>query len=649
MILSIDIETYSSVDLRSTGVYPYIASPDFQILMLAYSIDGGEVDVFDLTFDPLPEVFVTWLLSPNVTKTAWNAAFERLCLSKYLGVDLPVEQWDCSMIRGARAGYPLQLGLAAKAMGLEQEKDTAGKNLIKHFSVPCKPTKTNGGRTRNLPEHDREKWAQYIEYNRQDVVVEMAIRERIVNIPVTEFEQRLYCLDQKINDMGILVDVELALNAIEMQETYVSRITQEASELTGLDNPNSVKQLLAWLDENGQPSEKLRKSDVSEMLDSKALTEKVRRALEIRQEASKSSVKKYQAMLNYLGEDQRVRGLFQFYGANRTGRWAGRGIQLQNLPQNHLAAIEVARRAVKSGNAGLLSLLYRSIPDTLSQLIRTAFIPKEGHVLIISDFSAIEARVLAWLAGEQWRLDVFKTHGKIYEASASQMFKIPIEEITKGSPLRQKGKVSELALGYQGGPNALITMGALKQGLTEDELPSIVSKWRKASPAIVRLWADLEAAAIEAIERPGYWVKCGKFLRLILKQKTLFIELPSGRMLSYLNATLKPSKYGNGKMSIAYQGLSQEKKVWGHQDTYGGKLTENVVQAIARDCLAEALIRLDDAGYTIVTHVHDEVVLEEPEDRADVEKIDKIMSTPMPWAADLPLKAEGFIAKFYQK
>ncbi|MDQ1088597.1 DNA polymerase [Siphonobacter sp. SORGH_AS_1065] len=438
MILSIDIETYSSVNLLKTGVYPYIASPDFQILMLAYSIDGGPVGVIDMTCKPLHKWLIASLTNPNHIKTAWNAAFERLCLSKHLGIELPVEQWDCTMVRAARAGYPLQLGQAAKAMGLDQEKDTAGKALIKYFSVPCTPTKKNGGRTRNMPSDDPEKWAQYIEYNRQDVVVEMAIRDRVIDIPVTEFEQRLYCLDQKINDTGILVDVNLATNAIQIQESYVSQITQEAISITGLDNPNSVKQLSSWLNENGQEVEKLRKEDVSEMLSSKELAAEVRRILQIRQEASKSSVKKYEAMLAYIGADNRVRGLFQFYGANRTGRWAGRGIQLQNLPQNHLDHIELAREVVKENDEELLHMLWKSVPDTLSQLIRTALIPKEGHVLIISDFSAIEARVIAWLAGEQWRLDVFATHGKIYEASASKMFNVPIEQITKGSDLRQK-------------------------------------------------------------------------------------------------------------------------------------------------------------------------------------------------------------------
>lgn len=650
MILSIDIETFSSVDLRSTGVYPYIASPDFQILMLAYSLDGGPVEVVDLTEGDLNPLWVNqYINNPQVTKTAWNAAFERLCLSKHLGVDLPVQQWECTMIRAARAGYPLSLDQAAKAMGLEQGKDAAGKNLIKYFSVPCKPTKVNGGRTRNMPSDDMEKWAQYIEYNRQDVVVEMAIRDQIAKIPVTEFEQRLYCLDQKINDTGILVDVDLVTNAVRIQEEYVSEITREATEITGLENPNSVAQLMRWLVENDMSLENLRKTEVSEWLENPHLKDEVRRILQIRQEASKSSVKKYEAMLAYLGKDNRVRGLFQFYGANRTGRWAGRGIQLQNLPQNHLAAIEVAREVVKSGNAGVLSLLYRSIPDTLSQLIRTALIPKEGHVLIISDFSAIEARVIAWLAGEKWRLEVFATHGKIYEASASKMFNVPIEQITKGSDLRQKGKVAELALGYGGGPNALIAMGALKQGVAEDELPMIVKRWRASNPAIIKLWNDLETTAIQALEYTGSWISCGKFIRMIVKHKTLFIELPSGRMLSYLNAKLAPSKFGNGKMSVVYQGMDQVKKIWIHQDTYGGKLTENVVQAIARDCLAEALIRLDDAGYTIVTHVHDEVVLEVPKGHVSVEAIDQIMSTPMPWAADLPLKAEGFEAKFYQK
>lgn len=644
--LSIDIETFSSVDIRKSGVYKYVESPDFEILMMAYSVDGDPVQVIDLTKD-YPEF---WLLKrltdPKVLKTAYNAAFERTCLAKFFEKPMPAEQWDCTMVRAARAGYPMGLDAAAKAMGLTQEKMDSGKALIRYFSMPCKPTKANGGRTRNLPEYAPEKWNEYMDYCRQDVVVETSIRDRVLSLPVTETEKKLWVLDQKINDTGIELDTHFMGNAIRISEEYMKAMQCEAVSITGLDNPNSVAQLTGWLADQGEQVDTLRKADVKEMLEGDVDGE-VRRMLEIRQEMSKTSVKKYTAMREMVCKDSRVKGLLQFYGANRTGRWAGRGVQFQNLPQNHIPDLDLARSVVSAGDGEMLDILYGNVPDTLSQLIRTSFVAGEGKRFIVADFSAIEARVIAWLAGERWRLEVFNTHGKIYEASAAQMFRIPIDQITKGSDLRQKGKVSELALGYQGGVGALEAMGALKMGLTAEELPDLVQKWRDANPAIVQLWYILNKAALSAVGKPGKLEEVNRGIRLQVKNGSLYIKLPSGRLLSYVNARLGQNRFGSP--SILYKGMDQTTKQWKDLETYGGKLTENIVQAIARDCLAEAMLRLDTAGYKIVMHIHDEVVLEVPVDSGSTEEVDGIMSQPIEWAKGLPLTADSFETSFYKK
>jgi len=644
--LSIDIETFSSVDIKKSGVYPYVESPDFEILLFAYSVDGGPVEIGDMTAWELPASIIRMLLDPTVLKTAYNAAFERLCLSKHLGVVLPVEQWECTMVRAASAGYPLGLGATAKAMGLEQEKDTAGAALIRYFCIPCKPTKTNAGRTRNLPGHAPAKWEDFKEYCRQDVVVEMAIRQRVKDFKMPVFEKQLWFLDQKINDTGIELDQTFMQNAIQINSAYMEKLNTEAVELTGLDNPNSVAQLTGWLADQGEQVETLRKADVKELLEGD-LEGEARRVLEIRQEMSKTSVKKYNAMSYTVCRDSRVRGLLQFYGANRTGRWAGRLVQFQNLPQNHISDLELARNIVRSGDGDLLEMLYGNVPDTLSQLIRTAFVAGEGKRFIVADFSAIEARVIAWLAGERWRLDVFNTHGKIYEASAAQMFKIPIEQITKGSDLRQKGKVAELALGYQGGVGALEAMGALKMGLTAEELPELVAKWRDANPAIVSLWNILNKAGLEAVGKPGKLEQVNRGIKLKVKNDALYIQLPSGRLLCYVGARITQNRFGSP--SIQYKGMDQTTKQWKDLETYGGKLTENIVQAIARDCLADAMLRLDDSGYKIVMHIHDEVVLEVPKGVGSTQEVDEIMSQPISWAEGLPLNADSFETEFYKK
>lgn len=651
--LSIDIETYSSIDIKKSGVYKYAAAPDFQVMLFAYSFAGGPVQIIDLTKDKLPESMVYQLTAPHVLKTAFNAAFERTCLSRHLGVELDPAQWDCTMVRAGRAGYPMSLATTAKAINLAQEKMSSGAALIRYFSIPCKPTKANGGRERNLPEHAPEKWQEFMDYCMQDVVVETAIRDVVEKVPVTEFETRLWQLDQKINDKGVEVDMQFVNNALRINADYVENLHTEAVDITGLDNPNSVAQLITWLNDNGEEVETLRKADVKELLtqlESRDICDgnAVRRILEIRQEMAKTSVKKYQAMQDAVGSDGRIRGLLQFYGANRTGRWAGRLVQVQNLPQNHIHDLDLARETVREGDGEWLEMLYGNVPDTLSQLIRTAFVAGEGKRFIVADFSAIEARVIAWFAGEKWRMEVFATHGKIYEASAAQMFKVPIESITKGSDLRQKGKVSELALGYQGGTGALITMGALNMGLTEDELPELVQRWRSANPAIVALWDGLNRAALAAIERPGsIQVSRNQLVKLQVKNGNLYIQLPSGRLLCYVRAKTGLNRFGG--RSILYQGMDQTTKQWTQQETYGGKLAENIVQAIARDCLAVAMMRMDEAGYNVIMHVHDEIVMEMLYGAGSTKEVDQIMGEAISWAPGLPLTAESFESEYYKK
>lgn len=651
--LSIDIETFSSVDIKKAGLYKYVQSPDFEILLFAYSVNGGPTQVVDLAQgEQIPPDIIAALGDPNVTKHAYNAAFEWYCLSKFFHT--PLDQWRCTMIHGLYCGYTAGLDATAKALGLPQEKQkmSIGSSLIKLFCTPTTPNKKNGGRTRTLPHHEPEKWNLFKEYCRQDVEVEKEIERRLSRFPVPVQEQKLWELDQVINAYGVKIDEDMVDSALYVDEVVTKQLMNEAASITGLDNPNSAQQVMGWLASQGVKTENLQKGTVSKLLEE--TNGHIKRVLEIRQELSKTSVKKYQAMKEAVCQDGRVRGLLQFYGANRTGRWAGRLVQVQNLPRNYLETLAHARGLVKEKKIDALKLIYGSVSDTLSQLIRTAFVPSEGNVFVICDFSAIEARVVAWLAGEQWRLDVFNTHGKIYEASASQMFGVPLERIVKGNPeyeLRQKGKVAELALGYQGGPGALISMGALDQGLTEEELPDIVRRWRASNKRIVDLWYSLENAAL-SVMRTG---QPAGVKGLILARESdiingldfLTITLPSGRKLFYAKPFLAENEFG--KEALYYYGLNQTTKKWERISTYGGKLTENVVQAISRDCLAESLYRLHQAGYQTVMHIHDEVVLDVPREKADLDKIEAIMGAPIAWAPGLPLKAEGFISEFYKK
>jgi len=650
-VLSIDIETYSSVDLKTCGVYRYVEAPDFEILLFAYAYDDEPVQVVDLTaFEELPEKVLRDLTNPAVIKTAFNANFERVCIAKHFGIECDPRQWRCTAVWASALGLPGNLEGVAEVLRLEAQKDARGESLIKYFSVPCKPTKANGDRTRNYPEHAPEKWQQFIEYNRQDVVVEREIRRRLERFPIPAHEWELWALDQEINDRGVRLDPELVRQAIACDAQYEERLMQEARELTGLENPNSVTQLKEWLAENGvDASEGLNKEQMPVLLE-QAPDEETRRVLELRQEMAKTSVDKYDAMERSMCADERARGLLQFCGAGRTWRWAGRLIQVQNLPQNKIEDLALARETLRSGDFEMLELLFGPPPFVLSQLIRTAFIPSEGCRFIVSDFSAIEARVVAWLADEHWVLDVFRGHGKIYEATAANMFGVPIETIVKGHPnyeLRQKGKVAVLACGYQGGPNALIAMGALKSGIPEDELPGLVKQWREANPNIVRLWYDAEEAAIRAVrEKTTVPLKHG--VRYRYAPGYLFADLPSGRSLAYKNPRIKPDP-NFGKDGLVFDGMDQVKKKWMSHRTYGGRLVENLVQAIARDCLAVALTRLAAEGYKIVMHVHDEVVLDVPHGFGSVEHVTEIMSQPIEWAPGLPLAAAGFECEFYQK
>jgi len=644
--LGIDIETYSPVDLLKSGVYPYVEHPDFEILLFAYAFDNEPVRVIDLASgEKLPEEVFAALEDPEVLKTAHNAAFERTCIDQHFGLWLDVGQWECTMIKSAMLGLPLSLAAVAKVLGIKEQKMTAGKALIKYFSVPCKPTKVNGGRTRNLPHHDPDKWALFIEYCAQDVETERGIRNKIGFFQVPEFEKRLYCIDQDINDRGVQLDMQLVHNAIRMDAEVKEKLTSEAVDLTGLDNPNSPVQLKDWLgNEIGQPVESLTKTAMPELME--AAEGDAQRMLEIRKEMAKTSVKKYEAMTKAVCADGRVRGLLQFYGANRTGRWAGRLVQVQNLPQNKLEDLDLAREVVRSGDLELTEILFGNVPDTLSQLIRTAFVAKEGHTFLVADFSAIEARVIAWLADEKWRLDVFAKGGDIYCASASQMFKVPVVKHGENGHLRQKGKIAELALGYQGGKGALETMGALRMGIDESELQPIVDAWREANPAIVQLWKDVGNSAMWGVEKSRNRAAKGR-LTFETANNILYITLPSGRKLCYLRPRIGENRFG-GK-SLIYEGMDQTTKQWRKQETYGGKLVENIVQAIARDCLAVAMDRVVKAGFNIVMHIHDELVVEAPAENDDLDLLCQIMGQPIDWAKGLPLNADGYVTKYYKK
>lgn len=655
--LSIDLETYSSVPIAKAGAQKYIQSPDFEILLFAYSLDGGDVQIIDLAQgELLPQWLASALSDPQYIKHAYNASFEWGCLSKFMGT-LPIDQWRCTMFHGLYCGYTAGLDATGKALGLpaDKQKLSTGKALIRYFCVPCAPTKTNGGRTRNYPRHDPAKWALFKEYCIGDVTTEMEILHRLENFPVPPELEKQWQTDVLINARGVAVDMDMVRGALWIGETTRDQLTDEAVTLSGLDNPNSVKQLMQWLEEElDEELTDLRKDTVSRLLNGNLTNDTARRMLEIRQELGKTSTKKYNAIEAAVCADGRVRGLLQFYGANRTGRWAGRLVQVQNLPRTYVEPLPLARDLVKRRETASLRALFGSVPDTLSQLIRTSFIAEPGNALVDADFSAIEARVISWLAGESWRLDVFRTHGKIYEASASQMFGVPLERIKKGNPeyaLRQKGKVAELALGYQGSTRALIKMGALDMGLTEAELPDIVNRWRDANKRIRDLWYSMEAAAVQVIQT-GQPVGLRS---LVLAREMdagnnldfLTIRLPSGRKLYYAHPSLGQNQWG--KPSITYMGMDQTTKKWKLIETYGGKLVENCVQAIARDCLAEAIERLEAANYPVVFHVHDEVVVECTAERASLDDIAAIMGQPVSWAPDLPLGADGWVGAFYKK
>lgn len=656
--LSIDLETFSSVPIAKAGAQKYIESHDFEILLFAYSVDGSDVSCIDfLQGEILPNWLIDALTSPDYIKHAYNAAFEWGCLSRYLGRQLLPEQWRCTMFHGLYAGYTAGLDATGRALGLPEDKRklNTGKALIRYFCVPCAPTKANGGRTRNMPRHAPERWQLFKEYCRQDVVTEMEIEKRLSSIIIPDFLQKEWERDLIINSRGVAVDMELVEGALNIDKTVHDRLVAEAMELSGLNNPNSVAQLSLWLEsQTGENVSDLRKDTVAKMLAEKDNSPKVQRMLEIRQELGKTSTKKYDAIEAAVCKDGRVRGLLQFYGANRTGRWAGRLVQVQNLPRTYTNPLELARELVKNRNIEALRFIYGSIPDTLSQLIRTAFIAAPGNVLIDADFSAIEARVISWLAGEEWRLEVFRTHGKIYEASASQMFGVPIELIKKGNPeysLRQKGKVAELALGYQGGTGALIAMGALDMGIAEEDLSDIVSRWRESNKRIRDLWYKMEAAAVQVISRGGAVGVNGLVISHELNCDTGFdaltILLPSGRKLFYVSPQIGENQWG--KPSLSYMGMNQTSKKWQRIETYGGKLVENSVQAIARDCLAQAIENLETAGIPVVFHIHDEVVIDCTPDTASLDDVIQIMSKPIPWASGLPLGADGWVGTFFKK
>lgn len=659
--LSIDLETYSDVNLKKAGLYRYVQSPAFEILLFAYSFDGAPTQVIDMAQgEKIPLEVVHALTDPQCLKHAYNAAFEWYCLSKYMGVQLPPSQWRDTMLHGLYAGYTAGLDATGRALGIPEDKQklATGKALIRYFCVPCKPTKSNGGRTRNYPHHDPEKWELFKTYNGQDVVAEMEIERRLSVFPVPDFVQKQWETDLLINARGVAVDMDFCEGALELGETIRAQLTDEAVQLSGLQNPNSVKQLARWLSaETGDDITSLRKETIKELL-GRDNADHVQRMLEIRQELGKTSTKKYDAIEAAVCDDGRVRGLLQFYGANRTGRWAGRLVQVQNLPRTYTEPLEFARELVKGRKLDALRTVYGSPNDTLSQLIRTAFVAAPGNVLIDADFSAIEARVISWLADEEWRLEVFRTHGKIYEASASQMFGVPLERIKKGNPeysLRQRGKVAELALGYQGGVPAMRQMdtGKLLADLPDEEIKDIVDKWRNTNPKIRNLWYSFNDAAIRVIQNGGSLrVRCCTFARecdCIRGTTCMTVSLPSGRKLYYVEPSVGENRWGGP--SITYMGVNDKNK-WGRIETYGGKLVENVVQAIARDCLAQAIEHLEAAGLPVVFHIHDEVVIDTAAfdtNDAMLDKVVKIMSTPIPWAEGLPLGADGWVGAFFKK
>nr|DAT74921.1 MAG TPA: DNA polymerase I [Caudoviricetes sp.] len=641
--LSIDIETYSDIDLIKCGVYRYADSPNFEILLFAYSIDDGDISIIDFTQgEKMPPVIRAALTSPDVIKTAYNAQFERVCLCKHLGIHLDAAQWYCTAVQAAELSLPSSLADVGTVLGLERQKMTEGKDLIKYFCVPCAPTKTNGGRTRNLPRHAPDKWELFKKYCMRDVDVERQIAEKLRNYPISESEHDLYVLDQQINDRGVLVDQQLAEQAIIMNRTQTAIATEEAYKLTGLENPNSVAQLKDWLASKGIHTEELSKKTVQAL--SNETDGDIQKVLLLRLLMAKTSVKKYEAVTRSVCSDGRVHGMMRFYGANRTGRWAGSILQPQNLPQNHLSDLSLARDVVKSGDFEFLSMLYRNVPNVLSELIRTVLVPKQGSRFVVADFSAIEARVLAWLADESWRLDTFRAGGDIYCASASKMFGVPVVKHGENGHLRQKGKVAELACGYGGSVGALKAMGALEMGIPEQELQGIIDDWRSANPNIISLWNDVGNAAMKVIKEKSY-AKVGS-LGFIYKSGIMFVKLPSGRCLSYVKPKIGTNRFGGE--SITYMGINQAKK-WDRLETFGGKLVENITQAIARDLLASAMLNVTAAGYNIVFHVHDEIIAEVPEGQGSVEEMCDLMARNPSWAGGLPLNADGYECEYYRK
>ena len=642
--ISIDIETYSSANLQKSGVYRYAESDDFEILLFGYSVDGGDAQVVDLACDEvIPADVLSALQDETVIKWAFNGMFERVCLSKHLGLTageyLDPASWRCSMIWSAYMGLPLSLEGVGAVLGLEKQKLTEGKDLIRYFCSPCSPTKSNGGRLRNLPEHDMEKWWRFKAYNLRDVEAEMSIQQKLSKFPVPEIVWEEYHLDQKINDRGIAVDMEFVKRAVEMDEHSREKLTALMKIITDLENPNSVQQMKGWLAGNGLETDSLGKKAVAELL--KTAPDPLSEVLELRQQLAKSSVKKYTAMENAVCCDSRARGMFQFYGANRTGRFSGRLIQLQNLPQNHMPDLEEARGLVRTGDFDALSLLYDSVPEVLSELIRTAFVPRGGMKFIVADFSAIEARVIAWLAGEKWRTEVFNDGGDIYCASASQMFHVPVEKHGINGHLRQKGKIAELALGYGGSVGALKAMGALEMGIEEDELQSLVTAWRQTNPNITKLWWDVDKAVKDCVKKKNRTETHG--IKFIYQSGMLFIILPSGRWLAYVKPCIGENKFGGE--SVTYEGVGGMKK-WERIESYGPKYVENIVQAISRDILCHAMQAL--RKYPIVAHVHDEIIIEADSDMQLSTVCEEMVQTP-PWAKGLLLCADGYECRFYKK
>lgn len=658
--ISIDIETYSGNDLNKCGVYKYVQHPDFDILLFGYAVDGGDVHVVDLAAgEEIPEEIVAALSDEDVTKWAFNSNFERICLSEWLrrsypqyfhsynvpgdtvGDYLDPHGWKCSMIWSAYMGLPLSLAGVGAVLGLEEQKLKEGKDLIRYFCVPCKPTKSNGGRTRNLPEHDPEKWELFKFYNRRDVEVEQSIQKKLHNFTVPDSVWEEFWLDQEINDRGILLDLTLVKNAIALDEISKDKLSDAMKDLTELENPNSVAQMKQWLSDQGVEAESLGKKDVAKMIADEDIDEDVTEALRLRQQLAKSSVKKYQAMQTAVCNDGRARGMFQFYGANRSGRWAGRIIQLQNLPQNHMDDLEQARGLVRNGDYEALAMLYDSVPNVLSELIRTAFVAGEGNKFCVADFSAIEARVLSWLAGEQWRTDVFVNNGDIYCASASAMFGVPVEKHGQNAELRQKGKIAELALGYGGSVGALKSMGAIEMGLTEEELQPLVDSWRSANPNIVRFWWDVDRAVKKAVNQRESSELKG--IRFECRSGMLFITLPSGRRLAYVKPRMGENRFGGE--SVTYEGVGGTKK-WERIESYGPKFVENIVQAISRDILCYAMRTLSHCR--ICAHVHDELIIEIKKDASLAAICEQMGRTP-PWAEGLVLRADGYETQFYKK